>query len=244
MTHTQYDIPHRRPAILAALAASVLMLVLGLAYQVVAARLAAPADTTPIDPAVLAQFPMQIGAWMGEEVPLAPEIVRATDTDAHINRRYSRGGGFESVVFYVAAGVQARDLMPHRPEVCYTGSGWTLANRRSMDLPLDDGTSLPCNVLQFSRGALNMERIVVLNYYLVDGQYSADVSLLRSRAWRGAGTVGYVAQVQVVASLTALMGGDVAERAVSDFAAESARAIAEIFERTQEDNGSREGGDS
>jgi len=161
---------------------------------------------------------------------MGEEIVRATDTDAHLNRRYTRHGGLEAVSFYVASGVKARDLMPHRPEVCYTGAGWTLTGRRLAELALSDGTKLPCNIVQFSRGALTTERVVVLDYYLVDGQYCADVSLLRSKAWRGSGAVRYVAQVQVITPITATLNAEAAIKAVSDFAVESARLTAGLFD--------------
>lgn len=221
---------NRRPVIVAAVAASVLMLVFGLAYRVLAARLEAPVNTTPISPDALGRLPLQIGDWTGVDVPMDEKLVQATDTDAHLNRRYTRRGGLDTVSFYVASGVKARDLMPHRPEVCYTGAGWTLVDRRSVELPLNAAVKLPCNVLQFSRGALNTEKIVVLDYYLVDGQYCADVSLLRSKAWRGSGTVRYVAQVQIVAPIAATASAEVAIRAVSDFAVASATWTAELFD--------------
>jgi len=214
----------------AVIGASLLMLIFGLAYHVLAARLEAPVGTAPIPADALVRLPLQIGEWRGEEVPMGEEIVRATDTDAHLNRRYTRHGGLEAVSFYVASGVKARDLMPHRPEVCYTGAGWTLAGRRLAELALSDGTKLPCNIMQFSRGALTTERVVVLDYYLVDGQYCADVSLLRSKAWRGSGAVRYVAQVQVITPITATLNAEAAIKAVSDFAVESARLTAGLFD--------------
>ena len=229
----RYDSPNRRRVIVAATAAGLLMLVSGIGYRVLAARLATPAGGAPIDPAVLEQFPMQIGSWTGQEVPLDEAIVRATDTDAHLNRRYSRRGGLESVLLYIACGVQARDLMPHRPEVCYTGAGWTLVGRGSADHPLSDGTELPCNVMQFARGVLSADRVVVLYYYIVDGQYSRDVSLLRSRAWQGSGTVDYVAQVQIVIPVSATLTADSAQGIVTDFAGESALPIARLFENRE-----------
>jgi EpsI family protein len=224
------DFPNRQPVVVAAAAASFLMFVFGLGYRVVAARLEGPIVTTPISPEALARLPLQIGDWTGEDVPLDEEIVRATDTDAHLNRRYSRQGGLEAVSFYVASGVKARDLMPHRPEVCYTGSGWTLMERRSAKLPLDDSGRLPCNIMQFSRGAVNTQKVVVLDYYLVDGQYCADVSLLRRKAWRGSGTVRYVAQVEIIAPLTATLNAETAVKTISDFAVDSAALIASLFD--------------
>jgi EpsI family protein len=222
--------PNRRPVIAAAVVASGLMLVFGLTYRVVAARLEAPTDTTPISPDVLAKFPLQFGDWTGEDVALDEAIVRATDTDAHLNRRYAHSGGLEAVSFYIASGVKARDLMPHRPEVCYTGAGWSLVDRRSVELPLSDSAKLPCNIMQFSRGAFNARKVVVLDYYLVDGQYCADVSLLRSKAWHGSGTVHYVAQIQIVTPVTEIRTAQAAVKLVSDFAGASALLTASLFD--------------
>ena len=231
---TTANISHYRSVIFSVLAASMIILVSGLVYYSMASRLAAPSNKTPIDPNVLAQFPEQIGDWLGQEVPLDEAIVRATDTDTHLNRRYVRQNGAEVVSFYVACGVQARDLMPHRPEVCYTGNGWTLTDKQFMELPLEDGVKLPCNVMQFSRGGLVTSRVMVLDYYLVDGEYCHDVSLLRSKAWRGAGTIDYVAQVQIVTAVAEDQGMDSVEsKRVSDFAIASALPLARLFETTK-----------
>lgn len=235
------DSPNRRPVIVAGVAASFLMLVFGIGYRVLAARLAAPVNIAVLSAEELQRLPLEFGGWTGQEVPLDEAIVRATDTDAYINRRYSRRNNLESVCLYIAYGVKPRDLMPHRPEVCYTGSGWTLMDRSSMELPLSDGMKLPCSTFQFSRGALNTEKVVLLDYYIVDGEYCGDVSLLRSKAWRGAGAVRYVAQVQVVASVTTNLTADSAARIVSAFAAESAPLICRLFESAEDSQPSDEG---
>jgi EpsI family protein len=234
------DESNRRPVIVAAAAAGFMMLVFGVAYRVVAARLAAPVEATPIAQEVLDRLPLQIGRWKGRDVPLDKAIIRETDTDALVNRRYVHESGLKSVSFYVAAGVRTRDLMPHRPEVCYTGSGWTLVERHAQELSLSDAGKLPCNVFQFSRGALSMQKVVVLYYYIVDGQYYADVSSLRSKAWRGSGAVGYVAQVEIVALITQTLSSDSAEKLVSEFAIESALPTAQLFRDRQEKTEAKE----
>ena len=238
---TKNDNPNRQPVIVAAVVAGFLILVSSAAYHVLAARLAAPVNTTSLPPAALEKLPMQIGDWTGQNVPLDEAIARATDTEAHINRRYSRHNALEHISLYVAYGVRARDLMPHRPEVCYTGAGWTLVDRSSLELPLSDGMKLPCSTFQFSRGALNTQKVVVLDYYIVDGQYCRDVSLLRSKAWRGSGTVRYVAQIQIAASATSNLTTDSAARIISDFAADSASSISRLFESVEESRRSDEG---
>ena len=238
---TKNDNPNRKLVIVAVIVAGFLMLVSTAAYRFLAARLDAPVNTTPISPAALERLPLQIGDWMGREVPLDEAIVRATDTDAHINRSYSRNNASQYILLYIASGVKVRDLMPHRPEVCYTGAGWTLIDKRSMELPLSDGMELPCRALQFSRGMLNTKKIVLLNYYIVDGQYSRDVEGFRYKVVLGDGTVRYVAQVQIVASTTMNLNADSAVRLVSEFAAESASSIFRLFESPKEDRYSDKG---
>jgi EpsI family protein len=227
-------ISHHQSVIFATLTASVIMLASGLTYRVLATRLATPSQKVPIDPSRLAQFPMEIGDWTGQDVALDEAIVRRTGTDAHLNRRYINQTGLEAVSFYVAYGVQARDLVAHRPEVCYIGNGWALMDKRFLELPLGDGTMLPCNVMQFSRGGLLTDKLVVLDYYLVDGQYCHDVSLLRFKAWRGSGTVDYVVHVQITTPVIEIRGeGSVETKRVSDFAIASASVLAGIFEKPE-----------
>ncbi len=231
---TKHQKQERSRVVLATVVASIVMLTTGIGYRVVMAW--PPPPPIPLSPEALARLPYQLGDWLGQESPLDEDVVRATDTDAHVSRTYSRQKPPGSVWLYVAYGVNARDLMPHRPEVCYTGAGWTLVDRRSMELALDAGTKLPCNVLQFSRGTLRKERVVVLDYYVVDEQYCNDVSLLRSKAWRfwrGSAMVDHVAQVQIVASVAPNLAAESAERSVSDFATEFALSISSLFESTE-----------
>ncbi len=238
---TKNDNPNRQQVIVAAVVAGLLMLISSAAYRFLAARLAAPVNTTLLSSAALERLPLQIGGWTGQEAPLDEAVVRATDTDAHISRIYSRHNTSENISLYIAYGVRTRDLMPHRPEVCYTGAGWTLIDKRSKELPLSDGMKLPCMALQFSRGTLNTKKTVVLAYYIVDEQYCRDVSLLRSKAWRGSGTVRYVAQVQIVTSITSNLTADSATKIICDFAVESASSISRLFESAKANQNSDKG---
>jgi EpsI family protein len=229
---------NRKSVIVASVTAIFLMLLFGIMYRIMYARLSAPVETPLISADALEKLPMQIGDWTGQDAPLDENIVRATDTDAHVSRSYSRFSDSERVWLYISYGMRARDLMPHRPEVCYTGNGWTLINRHSVELPLSDGMKLKCNTFEFSRGTLNKEKIAVLDYYIVDGQYSRDVSLLRSKVWRGSGAVGYVAQVQIVASIRASLTKDAVSNMISSFAVESALPISRLFESIEESENS------
>lgn len=218
----------------AAIITSLFMLFFGVGYRVLATRLATPVDTIVLSSDDFKKLPLQIRDWTGQDVAMDEDIVRATDTDAHLNRRYLRQNTLDAVGLYIAYGARARDLMPHRPEVCYTGAGWTLMDKQSVVLSLGDGVKLPCRILQFKRGTLKTEKTIVLDYYIVDGQYCGDVSLLRSKAWRGSGTIEYVAQVQIVAPVS-VNDVDSEIKSVCDFAVESAPLITQLFESSRED---------
>jgi EpsI family protein len=227
---TKNSNPNSKSVVIAVAVAGFLMFISSAAYRFLSDFLEVPVNTTSLSPAALERLPLQFESWKGKDVPLDEEIVRATDTEAHINRVYSRHNSSEYISLYIAYGVRARDLAPHRPEVCYKGAGWTRIDRRSMDLPLNDGMELPCTALQFSRGTLNTKKIVLLNYYVVDEQYCRDVEGFRYKALGGFGTIRYVAQVQIVASTTVNLNADSATRLVCDFAAESASSISRLFE--------------
>lgn len=214
----------------AAIAMIFLMFVFGLGHRILANRLISSEDMPPISPDALAKFPMEIGSWKGREAPLEENIIEATDTDAHISRNYFRNNDTERVWLYVAFGQRARDLMPHRPEVCYIGAGWTLSGRiKTVELSLEDGTKLPCRIMQFKKGSLDQKKNMILDYYIVDGELCSDVSLLRSKIWRGAGAVNYTAQIQIFALLPANQVSDSTEEMISAFAVESAPLLTQLL---------------
>lgn len=214
----------QRPILLAAATAVALLLVSGGAYRLLAGYLDRPTDSVPMPRGTLAKaLPLRIGEWQGKEKPVEEAVVKGADCDDYISRTYSRGA--EVVQLWIAYGVRARDLMPHRPEVCYPGNGYTLEDSRPLELPIGGGRNLECRTYQFSRGGLGAGPMTVLNYYIVDGQYSPDVSLLRSKALRGSGGIRYMAQVQIVASGGGGSASDAASRSVRAFAVDSAEAI-------------------
>jgi len=221
---------HNKSIILTAIVATFMMLIFGTIHRTLNARLVSDEGLSSMSPDCLEIIPLQIGGWSGQDEPLSDSIIEATDTDAHINRRYFRYNLLDQVSLYIAAGKRARDLMPHRPEVCYIGAGWTRLSSDSTELLLDDGKVLPCNIFQFSKGALSTENIIVLDYYIVDGQFYRDVSQLRSKIWKGSGAVGYVAQIQIVAVIASNQKEDTAVQMVSDFAGESACLIFDVLE--------------
>jgi len=218
----------RRPLVAAAAAAVILLLASGMGYRLLAQYLDRPSDSVPLPRGTLARgLPLQIGGWQGKEVPVEESVLQAADCNDYVSRAYVRRD--EPVRLWIAYGVRARDLMPHRPEVCYPGAGWTLDDTRSAELPLGGGRPLECRLYRFSRGGFGSGEMAVLNYYIVDGQYCPDVSLLRSKAARGTSGIRYMAQVQITSSANGRLTPETAGRSVQAFAADSAQAIRAVM---------------
>jgi EpsI family protein len=217
---------HVRAAVIVAAA---LLVASGVGFRALDEYLERPNGGTPLPAGTLARLPLQIGTWQGQEVPIDAALRRATDTDDLINRQYRRTSDGALVSLYVAYGIRARDLMPHRPEVCYPGAGWTFRSSDDRQLALPSGHSLAGRVLRFAHGTFDQRQIVVVNYYIVDGQYCPDVSLLRSKAWHGSRGVRYMVQAQITATSDAYADLDAGEAGALAFAVESADAIQAVL---------------
>lgn len=220
---------HRSPVVATVVAGS-LMLIFGLTYRALSAYLGAPVvSRTPMNSAVLDKFPSEFRGWTGQDVPIDPAIVLKTGTDAHINRQYSRRNGLESVCLYLACGAQARTVVSHRPDQCYSGAGWKENEKesRKIDVHLSDGKILPCIVFVFERDGLNTRRMAVLNYFILGGEIYRDYKAVESKAGRRLGMVDYAAQVQICSTNT-LSSNAAAELAI-DFARDSTPLIIGLF---------------
>lgn len=222
MSGSQDKATHQPGTQLGVIIAAALLIVSGTAYRLASAHLSPGGEAMVLPSGTLARLPLSLGGWEGRDLPISEALIKATDTDDHVSRIYLSPGGMEQISLFVGYGVRLRDLTPHRPEVCYSGSGWTLDETVSAAFDAGDGATRGGQIHLFHRGGLGSQKMTVLNYYIVDGRYCADVSLLRSNAWRKTDS-NYVAQVQVACSSTAL--NDRCEKTVKQFAGASAGAI-------------------
>ena len=123
-------------------------------------------------------------------------------------------------------------MAPHRPEVCYSGTGWIIKKSSDEQITLADGSQLPLRIFRFARGGLSNQQMTVLNYYIVDGQYLQDVSQLRWKFLQTPTDIGYVLQVQIVFTEMGDFSTQAAIEAVRKFAADSAWEIIELLPKT------------
>ena len=219
-------------------AAIVLLLGSGLAYRAASPRVADIFDIAPLPQGTLNGLSLSLGGWLGENTPIDAGVLRIADVDDYVNRVYQDPQGKDTVSLFVAFrrrdvayGVPVRELMPHRPEVCYPSVGWKPDGEETTQVPMADGSQLPVRILRFHRGELATERVTVLAYYIVDGSRGIDVASLRpSGGWRPKGLIRYVAQIQIACD-ERLMGSPPREQ-VLHFAAASAPAIQSLLRGT------------
>jgi EpsI family protein len=205
------------------------LLASGMAYRTLASYYTRVAAGSQLPPRALERLPMELGGWRGRDVPLDAQIIKATGTDQILSRNYFRSDGGASVSLLISYGIRLRDLLPHRPEVCYTTHGWTLRRTGHDTLVAGDRGSLPCEINAFDRAGISAEALVVLHYYLVDGQYCEDVSLLRSMVWKKDTASHYCAQIQVAVRVNPL-APDMAEAVAKSFAGLSAPLIRSVLQ--------------
>ena len=116
-----------------AVIALVLLLVSGAGYRSLAAWYDQSSDSVAIPAGTLnGLLPLTLGEWTGRDEEVDEYVLQKTGTDDHVNRVYERKQGRDSVSLWIAYGVRLRDLMPHRPEVCYAGAGWALESNEPM----------------------------------------------------------------------------------------------------------------
>lgn len=109
-------------------------------------RVYSQADTVSIH-----NFPRTFGSWASEELPISDLDYDILETRNAFVRRYYRPGGESVYVFVVYS--QNNRKVSHPPEICYTGSGVTVASNTRDSIVLPSGrTSVEVNKLIVERG--------------------------------------------------------------------------------------------
>ncbi|HOQ04358.1 MAG TPA: EpsI family protein [Anaerohalosphaeraceae bacterium] len=201
---------HNRKIWVSTVFACLLLAASGVVYHSTAVRLDALAKN-PLLPAMpLSSFPVRIGPWEGEDQPLSETTLQIAGNDDYVNRVYRIPGTEEYAAFYVSYTSQPRTMLGHRPDLCYVGAGWNLEQTETRQIQTSDGQVIPVLLHTFRKPLPDLTRLIVLNYYLINGQATNDHRIFSGLRWRlpsfSRGQVRYVAQIQVAStSLTSVL---------------------------------------
>ncbi|UCG59174.1 MAG: exosortase-associated EpsI family protein [Phycisphaerales bacterium] len=185
---------------------AVLLLVAArIAYDSLAERLHVFSEKPINLPVPLSSLPAQVGPWFGKDLSIpttTKEYMEKNFADDFLSRRYINGATNAWVDLYVVyCASRPAGMLGHKPGVCYPGHGWIADGMELSDFKSQSGRRIPCLIHRFSRPAPRHEQIVVLNFYLLNGQIATDEKAFSSPFGRrpniGGDLARYVAQVQI-----------------------------------------------
>lgn len=109
-----------------------------------------PVSTSLSEPGMSLDFPVVLGAYGGEERPMSKIEKRELPSDIELKRYYYHGSGTHDILAtVVVSGATERSL--HEPEVCLPGQGWTIDDRFTVEVRLDDGQVRNAMLLKLHR---------------------------------------------------------------------------------------------
>ena len=183
------------------LLAVIALLLAGAVYREQASRLKLIAETAITLPVSLSAFPVEIGDWTGKDVPIAENIQRVAGNDDFLNRLYINKSKNQWVNVYLAYSARPRTMLGHRPQVCYVAGGWLHDGAEALDVISNSGRTIPCLLHRFHKPDFQNAEVVVLNFYILNGQPIRSETGFSGIGWRRPNIAGnpahYVAQVQI-----------------------------------------------
>lgn len=181
--------------------AVVLLLLSGVTYRCLAGHLRGVTESPITLPIPLKEFPLVVGGWSGREIPIPVNVQRVAMNDDFLSRLYVNQATSQWANLYVAFTARPRTMRGHQPQVCYPAHGWIHDSTEHKKVISRRGLEIPCLLHRFHRPAPNYEEVLVLNFYIVNGQLTDDESVFSGVGWRTPNMAGdparYVAQVQV-----------------------------------------------
>ena len=182
------------------LAISVLLLT-GVGYRVAASRLAMATHAPIVLSVPLSGFPVEVDGWVSKDMPIPEYIQQAAGNDDFLYRLFVHKPTGRWVNVYVAYSGRPGTMLGHRPQVCYVTNGWVHESSVESQFLSSTGRSIPCSIHRFHKPGFGDEEIVVLNFYILNGQITRSESGFSGLRWRTPNIAGdsarYVSQVQI-----------------------------------------------
>jgi hypothetical protein len=146
----------------------------GFGYRAAAVRMPGAAVAAVKLPVPLKQFPMQVAGWVGEDLPIpetTAEYMRRNFADDFISRRYlDASQGLWANVYVVYCSSRPGGILGHQPGVCFPAHGWIPDGRVTSEITSGSGRPISCLIRRFHKPAPASQEIVVLSFYILNGQ--------------------------------------------------------------------------
>lgn len=179
------------------------LLAAGFIYRGAAAKQQLIVSQTSSITIPLKQFPLKLNEWLGKDIPT--EIIEeTTGCDDYLFRLYRNSKTGEYANVYVTFCAQPRKMLGHRPEVCFTASGWDILHDQKIHIATTSGKTIPCIKYLFEKPVGLRDEFTVLNFYILNGRLTEDHKEFSGIKWRTLANpkeqVRYVTQIQISSS--------------------------------------------
>lgn len=156
-------------------------------------------------PVPLESLPLEMGEWEGQPLEIEAttrQYMEAHFADDYVSRRYVKSAeGMWADLYVVYCSTRLAGLTGHQPRVCYPGNGWIWDETVESEIVSDSGRRIPCLVHRFHKPLPDYREVVVLNFYVLNGQITLDEREFSDLWGRRLNLQGdyarYVAQIQV-----------------------------------------------
>jgi hypothetical protein len=181
----------------------------GITYRLVASQLELLFDTPISLPVPMSVFPAQIGDWIGTDLVIpnvTKEYMEKNFADDYLSRRYiDTATGAWADVYIVYCSSRPAGILGHRPRVCFPAHGWIHDGTEPSQFISSTGREIRCLVHRFHKTAPTRYQIVILNFYILNGQITVDENDF-SGPWDRRPNIAsdparYVAQVQISSTI-------------------------------------------
>jgi len=115
-------------------------------------------------------FPLHLGEWQGEDLPLEPRIVRALGVSDYLNRVYQASDGGLVYLYVGYYQSQRTGAAIHSPKNCLPGAGWEPVRAGRLVLTGPGGRQVEVNEYLVENG---LARQFVLYWYQSHGRVIA-----------------------------------------------------------------------
>jgi len=157
----------------------------------------------------LPQVPERIGDWVGQDLSIPETTIaymRQNFADDYISRRYiNTREGLCADLYLVYCSSRPGGILGHQPLVCFPNNGWIHDETLSSQIVSRSGRPINCLVHRFHKPAPAYQQMVVLNFYILNGQITLSEREFSSPWGRRPNLSGdparYVAQVQISSNL-------------------------------------------
>lgn len=177
----------------------------GIVYRLVASHLQLVVKAPIVLPVPLGSLSTQIGNWTGTELAIRAttrEYMEKNFADDFLSRRYlDSSKNIWADVYVVYCSSRPGGILGHRPGVCYPAHGWIHDSTERSQFTSAAGRQVACLVHRFHKPAPMSDQTVILNFYVLNGQITADEDDFSGPFSRrpniGRDPARYVAQIQI-----------------------------------------------